>query len=162
VGFDPAEILYLRKAEQKQLGTTDVSKIEYLGESVDNVKRKFKRPKIRPISMPLPKWLATYVGHTIFKATVKFNRNKCRLCSTCWTNCPVGAISAPEIIKKGNIPKWDKNKCITCFCCVELCPYEAVDFKINYIKNVVFSWACLGFIVVFISILVLILWLTQL
>ncbi len=161
IGFNPSEILYLAKAEQKNLGTTDISQIEYLGESVESVKRKFIPPKIRPISMPLPKWLANYVGRTIFKATVKFNRDKCKLCSTCWTNCPVGAITPPEILKKGNIPKWDKKKCITCFCCVELCPYEAVNFKINYVKNALFSWACLGFLSIFTLITLLILWLIQ-
>lgn len=162
IGFNPSEILYLEKAHQKGLGTVDLSQIEYVGEPIENVKRKFKPPKIRPVSMPLPKALADYVGRTIFKARVKFNRNKCRLCSTCWTNCPVGAIAPPEIIKKGNIPKWDKSKCITCFCCVELCPYEAVDFEINYVKNAVFSWLGLGLIGVLILISIFILWIIQL
>jgi len=162
IGFNPSEILYLTKAEQQGLGTMDLSQIEYRGERIENVKRKFKPPKIRPISMPLPKWLADYVGRTIFKAKVKFNRDKCRLCSTCWTNCPVNAISPPEIIKTGKIPNWNKSKCITCFCCVELCPYEAVDFKINYVKNALFSWLGLGFIGAIILISLFILWLIQL
>jgi uncharacterized protein (DUF362 family)/Pyruvate/2-oxoacid:ferredoxin oxidoreductase delta subunit len=162
IGFDSSEVLYLAKAEQQGLGTADLSQIEYKGESVENVKKKFNPPKIRPVSMPLPKWLSDYVGRTIFKARVKFNRDECKLCSTCWTNCPVGAISPPGIIKKGNIPKWDKNKCITCFCCVELCPYEAVNFKINFIRNAVLSWLGLGFIGLIFVISLFILWLTQL
>ena len=162
IGFNPSEILYLEKAKQKALGIVDISQIEYVGEPIKNVKRKFKPPKIRPVSMPLPKVLSDYVGRTIFKARVKFNREKCKLCSTCWTNCPVGAITPPEVIKKGNIPEWDKNKCITCFCCVELCPYEAVEFKINYAKNVLFSWLGIGFIGVIVLISLSILWLIQL
>ncbi len=140
IGFEPEEILYLEKAEKKKLGTTDLESVEFLGEPIESVFRQFKRPKLRPISMPLPKWLANYIGKTIFKASVKFNKEKCKLCSTCWTNCPVNAITPPDEIKKGNIPKWDKNKCITCFCCVELCPHEAVKFKINYVKNALLSW----------------------
>ena len=162
IGFKPSEILYLEKAEQKGLGTIDSLQIEYVGEKIENIRRNFKHPKIRPISMPLPKWLSDYVGRTIFKARVKFNQDKCRLCSTCWTNCPVGAITPPKVIKKGNIPIWDKNKCITCFCCVELCPYEAVDFKINYIKNALFSWLGLGLIGAIVLISLFILWLIQL
>ncbi len=159
IGFDPEEILYLEKAEKKNLGTTESENIEILGETIDSVYRKFKRPKFRPISMPLPRWLADYIGKTIFRAKVKFDAKKCKLCATCWTNCPVNAITPPIDIKKGNIPKWDSKKCITCFCCVELCPHEAVKFKINYIKNAAFSWMGLGFVVFLALITMLILWL---
>jgi len=144
IGFDPSEILYLEKAEKKKLGTTDLDNVEFFGETIESVFRKFERPKLRPISMPLPKWLANYLGKTVFRANVKFNKEKCKLCSTCWTNCPVNAITPPNEIKKGNIPKWNSKKCITCFCCVELCPHEAVKFNINYVKNVLFSWMGLG------------------
>ncbi|MCK4384021.1 MAG: DUF362 domain-containing protein, partial [Candidatus Lokiarchaeota archaeon] len=159
IGFDPSEILYLEKAEKKNLGTTDLENVKFFGETIESVFRKFKRPKLRPISMPLPKWLANYVGKTIFKATVKFNKEKCKLCSTCWTNCPVNAINPPEIIKKGNIPKWDSKKCITCFCCVELCPHEAVKFKIDYVKNAMFSWPCISLILIILLIIFLFIWL---
>jgi len=162
IGFEPREILYLEKAEEKKLGTTDLESVEFLGEPIKSVFRQFKRPKLKPISMPLPKWLADYIGKTIFKATVKFNREKCKLCSTCWTNCPVNAINPPEELKKGEIPKWDSKKCITCFCCVELCPHEAVKFKLNYVKNALFSWMGLGCIAFLTMIIMLILWILNL
>ncbi|MFX0043705.1 MAG: DUF362 domain-containing protein, partial [Candidatus Hodarchaeota archaeon] len=95
IGFDPIEIGYLEKAEKKKLGTTNLNNIEFLGEKIGEVYRKFKHPRTTPISMPLPKWLANYVGNKIFKATVKFDSNKCKLCSTCWDNCPGNAISPP-------------------------------------------------------------------
>jgi uncharacterized protein (DUF362 family)/Pyruvate/2-oxoacid:ferredoxin oxidoreductase delta subunit len=144
IGFDPSEVLYIEKAEQKELGTSKFEDIEILGETIESVYRKFKRPKLRPISMPLPRWLAEYIGKTIFRAKVKFDKEKCRLCTTCWTNCPVNAIAPPLKLKKGSVPKWNSKKCITCFCCVELCPHEAVKFKINYIKNFIVSWMGLG------------------
>lgn len=158
IGLEPGEILYLEKAEKKNLGTTKIENIEILGESIESVYRKFKRPKLRPISMPLPRWLADYIGKTIFKAKVKFNKEKCKLCSTCWINCPVNAITPPNELKKGNIPKWDSSRCITCFCCVELCPHEAVKFKINYVKNALFSWMGLGCIAFLAVISLTILW----
>lgn len=158
IGFDPDEIIYLAKAEKKGLGTTNLENMEILGEKVENIRRDFKRPKKRPISMPLPKWLADYVGKTIFKASVKFSRERCKLCSTCWSNCPGDAIIPPPEIKKGNIPQWIKKKCITCYCCVELCPHEAVDFKLNYVKNALFSWPCISLILIIILVIFLSIW----
>ncbi|MFX0059756.1 MAG: DUF362 domain-containing protein [Candidatus Hodarchaeota archaeon] len=158
IGFDKDKVLYLEKAERKGLGTTNLENVEFVGENIDNIRRDFKPPKLRPISMPLPKWLADYVGKTIFKATVKFNPEKCKLCSTCWSNCPANAINPPDEIKKGNTPKWIKKSCITCYCCAELCPHEAVDFRVNFVKNALFSWACLIFLVAITSIILLLLW----
>lgn len=160
IGFDPSDVLYLKKVEGKKLGTTNLDNVEFSGETIETVFRKFLPPKLKPISMPLPKWLAKYIGNTIFKATINFNKEKCKLCSTCWTNCPVNAIVPPEELRKGNIPKWSKKKCITCFCCAELCPHEAVKFKINYIKNAAFSFMGLGCIILLGLITMFILWIT--
>jgi uncharacterized protein (DUF362 family)/Pyruvate/2-oxoacid:ferredoxin oxidoreductase delta subunit len=148
IGFNPKEILYLKKAEGKGLGTTNLMNIRVLGEKIEGVYRKFKPPKVRPVSFPLPKWLANYVGNKIFKATVKFDPKKCKLCATCWSNCPVDAIIPPKELRKGNIPKWNKKRCITCFCCGELCPHQAVNFKINYVKNAILSKPCLSLLLI--------------
>jgi uncharacterized Fe-S center protein len=158
VGFDSKEVQYIDKAEEKGLGISDLEKIEIVGEQIENVQRDFKRPRLRPISVPLPRWLADYMGDVIFRSSVKFNQEKCKLCATCWENCPANAISPPEKIKKGNTPKWNKDKCIFCYCCAELCPHEAVNFKINYIKNFLFSWAGVAFLIILSIIIGIILW----
>lgn len=150
IGFNPSDVLYLEKAMQKKLGTTNLNEVEFLGEKIEAISRKFKRPRLRPISMPLPRWLAEYIGKIIFKATVQFNRKKCELCSTCWSNCPTNAISPPVVLIKGEIPIWNKKDCITCFCCEELCPHEAVNFKINYVKNIILSWLFIGLLIIII------------
>jgi ferredoxin len=135
------DVKYLAFAEKKGLGTTDLSTITYLGEKPENVTRKFKLPgSINAISAKMPKKLANYISNTVFKARIKFDKNRCILCGTCWENCPVNAIKPPEVRKKGNIPVWDKNKCITCYCCAELCPEAAVDAKVNVARNAIFSW----------------------
>lgn len=140
IGLDHDEVLYIGKAREKGLGTSDLENFEILGKSISDVKRKFKIPKTIPVA-PLPKFLGKYVGKVLFRSSIKFDKSKCKLCSTCWKNCPVGAISPPKVLKQGKyVPKWDKSTCITCYCCAELCPYEAVDFKINVIKNVLTSW----------------------
>jgi uncharacterized protein (DUF362 family)/Pyruvate/2-oxoacid:ferredoxin oxidoreductase delta subunit len=135
------DVRYLKFAEEKRLGTTDLSKIEFLGEKIENVKRKFKLPKhIGGISARFPKGIADYISNTIFKAQISFDSEKCILCGTCWENCPVNAITPPEIRKKGNTPIWDKKTCITCFCCHELCPEAAVTLKVPIARNAIFSW----------------------
>lgn len=157
IGFDPNEILHIGKVKEKGLGTDEY---EIVGESIESVKRKFKKPGGSPVSLPLPKKVAEYVGKVIFRSSIKFNKKKCRLCGTCWKNCPVKAIDPPTVLKRGvTIPKWDKNKCITCYCCAELCPYEAVDFKINFIKNAFTSWVGVVFLLILAGFAYLI-WLT--
>jgi uncharacterized protein (DUF362 family)/Pyruvate/2-oxoacid:ferredoxin oxidoreductase delta subunit len=158
VGFDPEEVNYINKAEEKGLGSSNLDQIEILGEDIINVQRDFKRPRLRPISVPLPDWLANFMGDVIFRASVNFDADKCKLCTTCWENCPAEAIKPPEDLKKGNTPEWEGNKCIFCYCCAELCPHEAVDFKINYIKNFLLSWAGVGFFLILGGIIGIILW----
>ncbi|MFX0081726.1 MAG: DUF362 domain-containing protein [Candidatus Hodarchaeota archaeon] len=157
IGFDPKDVLYLAKAEKKGLGTTNLENVEFLGEKIEDVFHEFKRPKRRSISIPLPKWLANYIGNKIFKATVKFNKN-CKLCNTCWSNCPTRAITRPNIFKKVSTPNWHKKQCITCYCCVELCPHEAIKFKISYIKNALFSWLGIGIVSIVVLLTLLFIW----
>ncbi|MBD3351321.1 MAG: DUF362 domain-containing protein [Candidatus Lokiarchaeota archaeon] len=156
IDFNYQDIKYIGYAEEKNLGSTKLENIELLGETIEDVKRPFKPPKSRPVSVPLPQWLADYAGKAIFRAEVDFDPEKCRLCSTCWSNCPTQAITPPDKMEKGNIPSWDNEKCITCYCCAELCPYEAVDFKINYVKNVLFSWCGVFLIALLLFIILLI------
>ncbi|MHA1112043.1 MAG: DUF362 domain-containing protein [Promethearchaeota archaeon] len=149
IDVNPRNVKYLAFAEQKGLGTTDYGKIEILGESITNVKRKFKIPAtIKPISAWLPRKFADYLAQRGFKATITFDAEKCVLCGTCIENCPVKAIEWPEVRKKGHVPVWDKKKCITCFCCAELCPYHAVDAKIHLVRNLLFSWFGLAVLIV--------------
>jgi uncharacterized protein (DUF362 family)/Pyruvate/2-oxoacid:ferredoxin oxidoreductase delta subunit len=154
-GINSNDVIHLKMAEKKGLGTMDLENINIVGNSIKEVYRKFKKPKIRPVSAPLPRWLANYIANVVFRATVRFNPDKCRLCGTCWENCPGNAIVPQVQMKKGNIPTWIKKNCIMCYCCVELCPYEAVNFKINYAKNVLMSWVGVGLISV-IAILILV------
>ncbi len=156
IDINPNQVKYLEKAVQKDLGTNNLNEIEILGESIENVYRKFKLPRMRPISVPLPKFISKYAGRALFRAMVKFDSKKCRLCGTCWNNCPVNAINPPDVKKKQHTPQWNRNRCITCYCCAELCPYDAVDFKINLFKNILFSYFGLGLIIVLLSLSIII------
>jgi len=161
INFNRKEIYYIQQAESKGLGTTDLTKMELLGDPIDEVKRPFKPPKGSPISVPLPRFIADYVSKAIFRSSIKFDEKKCRLCGTCWENCPADAITPPEVKKKGNTPEWDSDKCITCYCCAELCPYEAVDFKVNIVKNVLTSWLLLPILIILGGFIGLIWWIVS-
>jgi len=160
IGLDPDRVLYLAKAEAKGLGSMALDEFEIIGESIASVRHPFKIPgdKKWSIPFPFPKFLTNYAGRTLFRSTIHFDKSKCRLCGTCWENCPVDAISEPKEMKPGKkVPVWNSSKCITCYCCAELCPCEAVDFKINIPKNILLSWfggAILGIVAIIIVLLV--------
>ena len=147
VDFDSKDVYHIGKLSKKGFGSAEC---EILGESVDQVKRKFEKPgtTVTGLSVALPRFIADYAAKTIFRSRIKFDASKCRLCGTCWENCPVDAISPPKELKKANTPTWDNDACITCYCCAELCPYEAVDFKINIVKNVLTSWLGVALLII--------------
>jgi uncharacterized protein (DUF362 family)/NAD-dependent dihydropyrimidine dehydrogenase PreA subunit len=145
IGLDPAKVLYIEKGTQKGIGSSNLEEFEIIGQSIESVFRPFNLPRLMPVSLRLPRVVAEYISDKIFKSTIKFDMEKCKLCGTCWKNCPVDALTPPKDLKIGEyIPIWDKKKCISCYCCAELCPYEAVEFKIKYFKNFLFSYLGLG------------------
>jgi len=147
IGLDPVKVLYIDKGVKKGIGSSNLEEFEIVGQSIESVFRPFKIPRLMPVSLRLPRVVAEYISDKIFKSTIKFDMEKCKLCGTCWKNCPVDALTPPENLKIGEyIPIWDKEKCISCYCCAELCPYEAVEFKIHYFRNFLFSWLGLGFL----------------
>ncbi len=140
IQLDPARVKYLEKAEFKGLGSRNLNEFEIKGAQIADVTRKFKIPFVAPVSMPLPDKVAKFIAKRVFQNHIKISPQKCKLCATCWTNCPVGALSPPNEMKIGKtIPVWDQHKCVSCFCCAELCPHEAIEFKIPMVKNALFS-----------------------
>jgi len=145
--LDPSKVLYIEKGVKKGLGSSNLEEFKIIGQSIESVFRPFKLPRVMPVSLRLPRAVAEYIGDKIFKSTIKIDVEKCKLCGTCWKNCPVDALTPPKNLKIGEyIPIWDKKKCISCYCCAELCPYEAVEFKIHYFRNFLFSWLGVGFL----------------
>ncbi len=159
IGLDPGKVPYLKFGEKKGLGTMDPTAVEFVGESIESVKRPFKIPPGSPIAgVPMPRFLAKYLANVVFKAVIAFDPAKCKLCATCWKNCPVGAITPPAEMRHGNVPLWNKKKCITCYTCAETCPYEAISFKIEPLKNAARSPLGIAAIATLAGIIVLIIW----
>lgn len=122
MGFDPEDIPTLRIAQQRGLGTIDLDKISILGESLENVKSDYKKPKrIYKGLMFLPSFV-----RNLFLETPRLpfpNKAGCNQCKECEANCPVDAIKVTEV------PKFDHSKCIRCYCCHELCPQDGIKLK---------------------------------
>lgn len=141
IGLDPSKVHHLSSCIEKGLGPANLDGLELLGEPIESVKRDFKIPRGSPLAgAPMPRFIANFVANKLFKAKIKFDDEACKLCGTCWKNCPVEAISPPDEMMKGNIPRWDSKKCIACYCCAETCPYEAIEFAMHPIRNAATTW----------------------
>jgi uncharacterized protein (DUF362 family)/Pyruvate/2-oxoacid:ferredoxin oxidoreductase delta subunit len=139
IHLPPRDVKYLAKAEAQGLGTTDLDFVSFAGLSIDSVSRPFKRANTSLTALPIPRFLADWLGAALSKATIRFDPEKCTLCGTCWKNCPGSAIEPPREKKNGAVPVWNRDKCIVCYCCAELCPYEAIDFELRFFKNLFLS-----------------------
>lgn len=87
-----------------------------------------------PVLSTLRYFRDEYIAHIVDKrcpageckalAKVKIDSKKCRACSICAKNCPVGAISGK--IKEGPFVI-DQAKCIKCGVCILKCPFKAIS-----------------------------------
>lgn len=133
IGFKPTRILYLKQAEEKGLGTTNLNEIEILGEKINDIYHAFKPPREISSPMVLPDWIISPIKKLFFHGKIEFNPQKCKQCSTCWENCPSQAIMPISITDNKLFPQWIKKKCIFCYCCLELCPHNAIQTKSNFV-----------------------------
>lgn len=88
-----------------------------------------------PVLSTLKFFRDEYVAHVVDKKCpagvckdlLSFNivADKCKGCTKCARNCPVGAISGtvknPHVI--------DQSKCIKCGACIDSCPFKAIEKK---------------------------------
>jgi len=140
IGLDPQKVLHLRKAEEKGLGTADLGRVRYPAASIEEVRRPFKIPRTAMVPFRVPQPVTDYLAREIFRATVSFRKDRCVRCGTCWQNCPTQAIVPPTQPRDGHTPTWVKSGCIACYCCAETCPHDAVNFKIDILRNLFTTW----------------------
>lgn len=56
---------------------------------------------------------------------IEIDPEKCKGCTKCARNCPVGAIAG----EKKQPHKIDPSKCIKCGSCMDNCPFGAIGVK---------------------------------
>ena len=87
-----------------------------------------------PVLSTLKYFRDEYIAHIVDKkcpageckalSKVWIDKDKCKSCSICAKNCPVGAIKGE--VKKGPF-EIDQSKCIKCGVCMTKCPFKAIS-----------------------------------
>ncbi|MFA5839041.1 MAG: DUF362 domain-containing protein [Candidatus Margulisiibacteriota bacterium] len=126
-GKQPLDFNFLRLAFEKNIGQTDLAKIEIIGEKLaDYVCTDFKHIKTNRSQM-IPPWVPKFIvefvrGLLLDRPVVQ--KDKCIKCGACSTVCASKAITP-----KNGTPQFNYSKCIRCFCCQEMCKYKAIKVK---------------------------------
>jgi len=133
MGLDPLSVSVTKRAYEAGLGEADLSKIEMLGDGLDNfIVRGFKLPQTMSLKMiprPILRWALGLVGFKPF-----IDENICARCDLCKTACPADCIT----IGKDNCGI-DYKRCVRCLCCHEVCPYKAISIRRNLLTRLVWG-----------------------
>ncbi|MCX9084313.1 MAG: DUF362 domain-containing protein [Candidatus Methanoperedens sp.] len=123
VGIDPFMVPSTRLAHEQGMGTGDISNINIVGESLENMQIDgFKFPS-GTASFFRARGLMRFVRGMLLAKPALVKEN-CQKCWICIEHCPSGALSEKE-----GYPSFDHKKCIRCYCCQELCPGNAIELK---------------------------------
>ena len=127
MNLQPDTIPTNRVGKQKQLGESDLEKIEILGEPIQKyIMEDFKLPITYRYNQELTKKI--FGMECLY---IEINHERCRKCNLCLLNCPAKAISIND-----NKLMINKNNCISCLICHEICPEGAIDFKsVTYVDQ---------------------------
>ena len=133
MGVAPLDILVTKEAYESKLGEADLSKIEILGDDLNNfVAKDFKLPQTTPLKY-LPKSVIDCVA-SLIKFKPHIDIGSCKRCNLCKIICPVNCI---EIEK--DYCSIDYKRCVRCLCCHEVCPYKAISIKRNILTKMVWG-----------------------
>ena len=128
VGFAPRKIRHLKMADERGLGTLDLSRIETLGATMDELRPESFRPARARALQFVPEFLLNLVRPWVW-VRPGFGPG-CKRCGQCVDKCPAGALEMGE-----TSPVLDAHKCIECFCCHEICPESAVYMHLSLLAR---------------------------
>lgn len=133
IGLEPMDVLVTKEAYKMGLGEADLSKIEIVGDPMEDfVTKDFKLPQTTPLKF-MPKSVINTVA-ALIKFQPYIDSGLCRRCNLCKVTCPVNCIE----IEKDHCGI-DYKKCVRCLCCQEVCPYKAISIKRNVLTKMVWG-----------------------
>lgn len=131
MGIKPFDVLSTKIAANRGLGVGDISRIEVVGEKLDQL-------RVRPFVLPstsfrkkLPPGIIN-IAKSLIKYYPCVEADNCVACATCVAACPNKVISM-----KNNLPVFNYKKCIACFCCQEGCPAAAIKVKKSLFAKII-------------------------
>jgi len=110
MGWDPMDVGTNYLAGVRGLGPRSLGEVEVVGETVESVRRRFRKPAIHSDGEMFIR----------IRMPILCDAARCRACGVCEKVCPAQAITVSDA------PAFDMSRCIQCFCCVELCPHDAL------------------------------------
>jgi len=122
VKLDQSKIYITNIGSERNYGEGDISKINIIGDSLDNFKNiHFKAPKDSLSHVGLKILKFKFLRNMILEHP-KIDKDKCIKCGECAKICPPKTLK----IEKGQFPHLKSNLCIRCWCCGEVCPKNAI------------------------------------
>lgn len=121
MGAQAEKISLLHYAREKNLGETELDKIEIEGDAspIPN----FRLPRSYGIDTTSNTLRERLLQWSAAKEKLKINLNRCTKCLNCFKNCPVSAITL-----NNGYPFINTDLCIKCYCCKEICGFDAIVF----------------------------------
>ncbi|NHJ33484.1 MAG: DUF362 domain-containing protein [Asgard group archaeon] len=130
MGHDPKKVPATRYAAEQGLGEMDLSKIEVLGEKIEDHKKKFK--------LPITAKLASIPFQKFTNITLRYPKytSGCTGCQDCERACPEKVIKVVKDKKNKDKPAIDYKGCISCFTCMEICPEACYTHQFRNLNKV--------------------------
>jgi uncharacterized protein (DUF362 family)/NAD-dependent dihydropyrimidine dehydrogenase PreA subunit len=147
IGYEPERILTTAIAAKRNLGESNLGKIEIIGPPLSQYRQSDWKKSFSSLGLigNLPEWAIKLLSPLIAQVSIYpvIDQAKCTKCLVCVNNCPAKTIIthplSPSLNKRGGIKRGEfkitinKKNCISCFCCHELCEYQAIKLDRSWL-----------------------------
>jgi len=129
VKLDRKKVHTLTLGRERDLGATDLERIQVLGSRLDDLTvHDYVPSKSTGDPSPVSRWpLNTEFFKNLLVERPVPSKERCTLCYQCKAICPGGAIGKSS--GREPVPDYNYDKCIRCYCCMEICPEAAISLK---------------------------------
>lgn len=119
--LDDEKLFITNIAGERELGISDINKIEIVGENINDCFVPFIAPKDSLSSIGL-RILKFKLFRNLLLEHPIIDTNKCIKCGECVRICPPKTMQMNK-----SFPHLKQTNCIRCWCCQEVCPQNAIE-----------------------------------